>query len=72
VVEEQWAAPVPGQQRAQVGDLVIGDASQHVGEPGLRIDVVELGGVDERQHDGGALAATVRRDLMMPGVWGVR
>ena len=59
MVEEQWAAPVPGRQRAQVGDLVIGDASQHVGEPGLGIDIVELGGLDQCQDECGALAAAI-------------
>ena len=53
------AAPIPGQQRGQVGDLVIGDPGQHVGEPGLRIDVVELGRLDQREHDRGALAAAI-------------
>ena len=37
------AAPVPRQQRGEVGDLVVGDPGQHVGEPGLGIDVVEPG-----------------------------
>jgi hypothetical protein len=36
-------APIPGQQCGQFGDLVIGDPGEHVGEPSLRIDVVELG-----------------------------
>jgi hypothetical protein len=30
---------------------------EHIGEPDLGIDAVELGGVDQRQHDRGALAA---------------
>ena len=38
---------------------MIGDAGEHVGEPGLRIDVVELGRVDQRVHDRGALAAAI-------------
>ena len=65
-------APVPRQQRGQVGDLVIGDASQHIGEPGLRIDAVEFGRGNQGIDRGGALAATIRRDLMMPGVWDTR
>ena len=43
-------------------DAVLGvgrDAGEDVGEPGLRIDVVEAGGLDERDHDGGALGAAV-------------
>lgn len=46
-LEVEWTAPVPGQQRGQVGDLVIVDARQHVGKPGLRVDVVEPGGADQ-------------------------
>ena len=38
---------------------MIGDAAQHVGEPGLRVDVVELGGGDQGVHRGGALATAV-------------
>jgi hypothetical protein len=44
--------PVPGQQ--------LGDAGEHVGKPGARIDVVELGRLDEPVDDGGAPAARVR------------
>ena len=39
---------------------MIGDPRQHVGKPGLGIDVVELGGLDQRVHDGCAVAARVR------------
>jgi hypothetical protein len=35
--------PIPGQQCDQIGDLVIGDPREHIGEPGLGIDVIELG-----------------------------
>ena len=35
------------------------DPAQHVGEPGLRIDVVELGRGDQRVHRGGALVAAI-------------
>ena len=38
---------------------VLGDAGEDVGEPGLRIDVVHLGGDDQAVHDGGALAAAI-------------
>jgi hypothetical protein len=38
---------------------VIGDPGQDIGEPSLRIDVVELGGLDQREHDRGTLAAAV-------------
>jgi hypothetical protein len=39
-------------------DSVVVEAGEDVGEPGLRIDVVELGGHDQRCHDGGAVGAT--------------
>jgi hypothetical protein len=33
--------PVPGQELVELPDVVIVDAGEHVGEPGLRVDVVE-------------------------------
>ncbi len=53
------AIPVPWQQCRQIGDLVIGDACEHVGEPSLRINIVELGRLNQCQHDRGALAAAI-------------
>jgi hypothetical protein len=41
-----WLAPVPRQQFVEAGDRMFGDAGQDIGEPGLRIDVVELCGED--------------------------
>ena len=38
---------------------MISDPGQHVGEPGLWIDVVQFRGLDQRQHDRGAFAAAV-------------
>jgi len=38
----------------------VGDAGEEVGEPSLRVDVVELGGLDQRVEDGGALATAIR------------
>ena len=38
---------------------VIVDPMQHVGEPGLRIDAVELGGDDQAVEKSGALSAPV-------------
>ena len=56
---DDGAAPIPGQQRGQLRDLVIGDAGEHIGEPGLRIDLIEPCRLNERQHEGGALAAAI-------------
>lgn len=39
---------------------MVSDAGEHVGEPGLRVDIVEAGGLDQRVKDGGALTAAVR------------
>ena len=52
-------APIPRQEFSQVSDLMIGDPGQHVSEPGLRIDAVELGRLNERQHDRCALTAAI-------------
>ncbi len=43
----------PGEQLVDAVDLVVGDAGERVGEPGLRIDAVELGGFDQCIGDGG-------------------
>ena len=51
---------MPRQQAGEIVDLVIGDARQHVGQPGLRVDVVELGRLNQRQDDGGTFAAAIR------------
>ena len=40
-------------------DAVIVDAGEHVGKPGLRIDVVEPRGLDQRVHHRGPLAAAI-------------
>ena len=39
------AVPVPGQEFVNTLDGVIRQAGQHVGEPSLRVDTVELGGL---------------------------
>jgi hypothetical protein len=43
----------------QIAVLVIGNASQDISNPGLRIKVMELGGLDQGVHDGGSLPAAV-------------
>jgi len=45
--------PVPGQKLVEPVDSMIVDAGEHVGQLGLRIDVVELCRHDQRGHDGG-------------------
>jgi hypothetical protein len=39
---------------------MVGQAREYVGEPSLRVNVVELSGFDERVDGGGAPAAFVR------------
>ena len=39
---------------------VLGDAGQHIGQPGLRINVIHLGSRDQRGHDGGAISTAFR------------
>ncbi len=38
----QRSGPVPGKKLVQPVDRVIGDAGEHVGKPGLRIDAVSF------------------------------
>ena len=52
-------APVPGHQFIELLDGMAGDTGEDVGQPGLGIDVVELGGDDEAVHEGGTVAATI-------------
>jgi hypothetical protein len=42
--------PVPGEQLVQAAGGVVDNVPQHVGEPSLWIDVVELGSADQRVH----------------------
>jgi hypothetical protein len=51
--------PFPGQQFVQTRCGKIGNMGEDVGEPGLRIDVVEATGRDHRQHNGRTVGATL-------------
>src|SRR5258708_27892785 len=59
VVHAAEAIPVPWQQCRQIGDLVIGDAFEHVGDPSLRINTVALVRLNLWQNSRGALAAAI-------------
>src|SRR5450631_1370146 len=52
-------SPVPGQKLIQPVDSVGIDAREHVGEPDLWTDVVELGGHDQGRHDRGTLGTAI-------------
>ena len=47
----------PGHEVFKAGDLGVGDVGEDICEPGLRIDTVELGGLDEGIGDRRGLAA---------------
>jgi len=51
--------PVPGEVFVEPALRRLGDAAEHIGEPGLRIDIVELGGADQRVNRRRAHAAAV-------------
>ena len=51
--------PVPGQEVGDPLGRMIRQPGEDIGEPSLRVDVVELGGFDERVDRGGASAAFV-------------
>jgi len=43
----------------QLSGRRVGDASEHVGEPRLWIDVIVLGGENQRCHEGGAIGTRI-------------
>ena len=57
----QSAERKTGHEVFKAGDLGVGDVGQDIGEPGLRIDTVELGGLDEGIGDGVDLPRWVSR-----------
>src|ERR1700691_1156194 len=52
--------PVPRQQLCEPSLRRIGDPGENVGEPRVGIDVVELGGLDQRVHNGGSFGPALR------------
>src|SRR4051794_29527332 len=40
--------PVPRQEFVQALGWVVGQSLQHVGQPGVRVDLIELGGLNQR------------------------
>jgi hypothetical protein len=47
------------QKLIELLDIVIVDAPEQVGEPSLRIDIIELGGLDQGVHDRGPLVTAI-------------
>jgi hypothetical protein len=50
---------VPRQQFGDLSGGVVGDTGENVGEVELRVEAVELGGIDQRVHGGGTVTAGV-------------
>ena len=50
VVPRLAGLPVPRQQFFELAGRVPRDPPQHIGQPGLRVHIVEFGGDDERVH----------------------
>src|SRR5271169_5861825 len=53
-------APIPWQQFVKPPLREAGDAGEHIGEPELWIDIIELGRYDQRCHDRGAVCSAIR------------
>ena len=51
--------PVPWQQFVDPVDRMLCDARKDIGQPGLRIDIVKTGGLDQRVKHGGALSTAI-------------
>jgi len=67
----------PGHEFVEACDLVIGDAAKYVGEPGLRIDAIEFGSLDQGIGDCSGVAAAVGAheevdDMTVPAWFAVR
>lgn len=50
---------MPRTQFLQLGDRRVSDAGKNVGQPHLRIDIVELCAHDQRGHEGGTISPTI-------------
>ena len=52
-------SPVPGEQLVEPADGMVGDAGEDVGQPCLRIDVIEAAGLNQRIRDRRPLTTTI-------------
>ena len=50
--------PIPGKQLGQLALWLASDAGEHVGEPSLGIDIIELGSLNQSVHDGRSFSST--------------
>ena len=62
------SSPSPGQQIGDMAGRMGGEPFEDVAQPGLRIDAVELGRLDQRVEGSGALAAGVGagKEVVLP------
>jgi hypothetical protein len=56
---------MPWEQLIDPRDLVVGDAAEHIGEPGVRVDAIEFRRLDQGVGDGRRLAASLGADEEM-------
>src|SRR5208282_1426163 len=59
---ESAGLPIPGQQLVDPVDRMVGQPCEHLGEPGARVDVIELAGGNQRIDRGGARHLTLRAE----------
>ena len=57
--------PIPREKVGEVPGGVVGDTVEHVSEPGLRVDAVELGGADQRIDQRRAFARSARSAALL-------
>ena len=51
--------PIPGKKISDLVGRMVRKAGEHVGKPGLRIDVVHLAGLDQGIDGGGPMTASI-------------
>jgi hypothetical protein len=63
----------PGEQIVDGAvEVAVDDPGDDVGEINVRVDAAEFAVLDQRGDDGPVVAAAIRRDVMMPGIWAVK
>jgi len=51
-------SPIPRQEFIELGDRLVVDPVEHVGEPCLRVDLIELRSANQSVHDGSPFSPT--------------
>jgi hypothetical protein len=61
-------SPVPGKELVETAVWPeIDEMEENVGKVAVRVYAAELGGLDQRSHDGPVLRAVVRAGAIVPG-----